>query len=81
MAIPLELRRTYSAARRVKVKVREKQGVPRDQSFVSGRDPAGSRDPGIPRDDIRSVFNNTGRCRTGLNHHGIERENLDGVEV
>ena len=57
------------------------QDFPRDRTFVSGRDPAGSRYPGIPRDGIRRGILSTGRYRTGLNHHGIERENLEGIEI
>ena len=55
------------------------QGFPRDRIFVSGRDPAGSRYPGIPRDVMRKGFYSTGRYRTGLNHDRIE--NLDGIEI
>ena len=57
------------------------QDFPRDRTFVSGRDPAGSRYPGIPRDEIRRGILSTGRYRTGLNHHGIERDNFDGIEI
>ena len=49
------------------------------RTFVSGWDPAGSRYPGIARDEIRRGILSTGRYTTGLNHHWIERDNLDGI--
>ena len=50
------------------------QGFSRDRIFVSGRD------PGFPG-TVRRGFYSTGRYGTGLNHHGIEREILDGIEI
>ena len=52
------------------------QGFLRDRTFVSGRDPAGSRYPGIPPDGIRR-----GIFKHGMVQDGIEWDNLDGIEI
>ena len=52
------------------------QDFPRDRTFVSGRDPAGSRYPGIPPDGIRR-----GIFKHGMVQDGIEWDNLDGIEI
>ena len=46
-----------------------------------GHDPAGSSHPGIARDGIARNTLSAVWDRTGLSHHEIAQDNLDGIEI
>ena len=58
-------------------KTLKKTGLFSGPNGCPGTDPVGLRYPGIRRDGIRGM----GWYRRGLNHHVIERDNLDGIDI